>query len=198
MQVEHTDVALIWELSVSIDPVLQAAHSGDAAGIKGLTPAEQRYLERAGEADQHGLTLEQYYRSSGLSLSWLHKVCRRLRRKGVVTPEGIALRPVVARGEQFVQARMAALLAMKSIKATDAGPLAQHLEGFVAHLVREGYCDSALYAKCALARELDCWLVRHNLALIDIHEASLQQFQAVRRRQCATMARRSFHALNNF
>jgi hypothetical protein len=33
-----------------------------------LTSAEQRYLERAGEAKQRGLTLEQYYRSSGLGL----------------------------------------------------------------------------------------------------------------------------------
>jgi len=155
-----------------------------------LTPAEQRYLERTREAQQRGLTLKQYYRSSGLSPSWLHKVRGRLLRKGVVTPEGIELRPAMARGGQFVEARVTALLAMKSIKGNGTGPLAPHLEGFAAHLVREGYCNSVLYGKCALARELNCWLAQHNLALIDIHEVSLQQFQAVRRRRRSARTQR--------
>jgi hypothetical protein len=55
-----------------------------------LTPAEQRCFERAGEAQQRGLTLEQYHGASGLSLRWLHKVRRQLRRKGVVAPERAA------------------------------------------------------------------------------------------------------------
>ena len=32
-----------------------------------LTRAERRFLERAAEAQQQGVTLEQYYRASGLS-----------------------------------------------------------------------------------------------------------------------------------
>lgn len=64
-----------------------------------LTSAEQRYLERAGEAKQRGLTLEQYYRVSGLSLEWLHRIRRQLRRKGVVLPERAARAAEVTSGE---------------------------------------------------------------------------------------------------
>jgi hypothetical protein len=78
-----------------------------------LTPAEQRYLERAGEAQQHGLTLQQYYQASGLSLDWLHKIRRQLLRKGVVTPERSAQTAAV-RSREFVEVRVAAAPTVKS------------------------------------------------------------------------------------
>ena len=52
-----------------------------------LTRAERRYLERAAEAREQGVTLEQYYRASGLSVGWLHNIRRQLQGKGVVVPE---------------------------------------------------------------------------------------------------------------
>jgi hypothetical protein len=67
-----------------------------------LTRAEQRFLERAGEAEQQGVTLEQYYRASGLSIGWLHNIRRQLQGKGMVLPEPTEQRAVATRGK-FVQ-----------------------------------------------------------------------------------------------
>ena len=78
-----------------------------------LTPAEQRYLERVGEAKERGLTLEQYYCASGLSLEWLQRIRRQLRRKGVVLPERAARAAEVTSGE-FVEVRVRPAPAMKS------------------------------------------------------------------------------------
>ena len=50
-----------------------------------LTPAEQRYLEHAREAEKQGLSLPPYYRSAGLSVYSLYNVRRGLLRKGVVS-----------------------------------------------------------------------------------------------------------------
>jgi hypothetical protein len=55
-----------------------------------LTRAERRYLERVAEAQEQGLTLEEYYRASGLSVGWLHNIRRQLQGKGVAVPEPTA------------------------------------------------------------------------------------------------------------
>ena len=67
-----------------------------------LTRAERRFLERAGEARQQGVTLEEYYHASGLSVGWLHNIRRQLQGKGVVVPEPTARSAVVTRGK-FVE-----------------------------------------------------------------------------------------------
>lgn len=60
-----------------------------------LTRAERRFLERATEAQQQGVTLEEYYRASGLSVGWLYNIRRQLQGKGVVVPEPTAGSSVV-------------------------------------------------------------------------------------------------------
>jgi len=67
-----------------------------------LTRAERRFLERAAEAQQQGVTLEQYYRASGLSIGWLYNIHRQLQGKGVMVPEPSARSAVVASG-RFVE-----------------------------------------------------------------------------------------------
>lgn len=67
-----------------------------------LTRAERRFLERAAEAQEQGVTLEQYYRASGLSVGWLYNIRRQLQGKGVVVPEATA-RSVVATSGKFVE-----------------------------------------------------------------------------------------------
>lgn len=67
-----------------------------------LTRAERRFLERAAEAQQQGVTLEEYYRASGLSVGWLDNIRRQLQGKGVVVAEPTARSAVVTRGK-FVE-----------------------------------------------------------------------------------------------
>jgi hypothetical protein len=67
-----------------------------------LTRAERRFLERATEAQQQGVTLEEYYRASGLSVGWLYNIRRQLQGKGVLVPEPTARSAVVSRGK-FVE-----------------------------------------------------------------------------------------------
>jgi hypothetical protein len=64
-----------------------------------LTRAERRFLERAAEAQEQGLTLEEYYRASGLSVGWLHNIRRQLQGKGVVVPEPTARGVTVPSGK---------------------------------------------------------------------------------------------------
>lgn len=65
-----------------------------------LTRAERRFLERAAEAQQQGVTLEEYYRASGLSVGWLYNIRRQLQGKGVAVPEPTTSRSaVVTRGK---------------------------------------------------------------------------------------------------
>ena len=67
-----------------------------------LTRAERRFLERAAEAQEQGVTLEQYYRATGLSIGWLYNIRRQLQGKGVVVPEPSARGAVVTSGK-FMQ-----------------------------------------------------------------------------------------------
>ena len=67
-----------------------------------LTRAERRFLERAAEAQQQGVTLEQYYRACGLSIGWLYNIRRQLQGKGVMVPEPTARITAVTSGK-FVE-----------------------------------------------------------------------------------------------
>ena len=67
-----------------------------------LTRAERRFLERAAEAQEQGVTLEQYYRASGLSVGWLYNIRRQLQGKGVAVAEPGARSAVVTSGK-FMQ-----------------------------------------------------------------------------------------------
>ena len=67
-----------------------------------LTRAERRFLERASEAQQQGVTLEEYYRASGLSVGWLYNIRRQLQGKGVMVPEPSARIAAVTSGK-FVE-----------------------------------------------------------------------------------------------
>jgi len=51
-----------------------------------LTLGEQRYMERAREAEEEGISLNAYYRAHGLSLNMLYKVRRQLVQKGILPP----------------------------------------------------------------------------------------------------------------
>ena len=51
-----------------------------------LTLAEQRLLERVQEAADEGVSLRDYYRAHGLSVTMLYKVRRRLVQKGLLPP----------------------------------------------------------------------------------------------------------------
>ena len=61
------------------------------------------------------------------------------------------------------------------------GPLAPHIDGFVALLTREGYAPTTVQAKYALVADLSCWLDRHRLPLAKLDEGRLKQFHAGRR-----------------
>jgi len=69
---------------------------------KDLTGAERRYLERVAEAQERGLTLEDYYRACGLSVGWLHKIRSQLQCKGVAVPQPTT-RAAAARSGNFLQ-----------------------------------------------------------------------------------------------
>jgi hypothetical protein len=76
-------------------------------------------------------------------------------------------------------------------KTPFVGPLTLHLEGFAAHLGGEGYTNSVLHTKCALARELNRWFARRNFAVVDFDEARLRTFIADRRRRLGGHVRRN-------
>jgi len=67
-----------------------------------LTRAERRFLERAAEAQEQGMTLEAYYRASGLSIGWLYNIHRQLQGKGVAVPEPKG-RQAILSNDKFVQ-----------------------------------------------------------------------------------------------
>lgn len=63
------------------------------------------------------------------------------------------------------------------------GPLASHIEGFAAQLVRKGYAQDSVHAKCDVLADLSRWLKRHQLSLTALDEGRLTRFQANRRRR---------------
>ncbi|MGH8229658.1 MAG: hypothetical protein ACREU3_17445 [Steroidobacteraceae bacterium] len=97
----------------------------------GLTPAEQRYLEHAREAEKQGLSLLDYYRSAGLSVYSLYNVRRRLLRKGVVSSRRSA-RATGRRGA-FVAVQVAQPRAAEEPRRSPAGMVCRlwHGSGWV-------------------------------------------------------------------
>jgi len=81
-----------------------------------LTLGEQRYLERAREAEKERASLHAYYRTHGLSLNMLYKVRRQLVAKGIVAPPARA--PVSAeRPTKLVEVRLAQAMGKTEIPA---------------------------------------------------------------------------------
>ncbi|MEM5353435.1 tyrosine-type recombinase/integrase [Paraburkholderia caribensis] len=61
------------------------------------------------------------------------------------------------------------------------GPLASHLEGFAAQLLRMGYAPNTVHAKCDVLADLSRWLGRRQIPLAKLNETRLRQFQEARR-----------------
>jgi hypothetical protein len=71
-----------------------------------LTAGEQRYLEHARAAESQGVSLLQYYRTSGLSVHTLYNVRQGLIRKGVLKRSRARKR--AKKSDAFVAVRVAA------------------------------------------------------------------------------------------
>jgi integrase/recombinase XerD len=71
------------------------------------------------------------------------------------------------------------------------GPLATHLEGFIARLRQDGYSKSHLYIKALVIRRLSSWLARRTLTLQSLDEKCLVQFHAYRRRHVSIHMRKN-------
>lgn len=69
--------------------------------------------------------------------------------------------------------------------------LAAHLQGFTAVLIQGGYSKSWLYRKGLVFRRLSNWLARRKLALRDLDEGRLLQFQSYRRRHVSIHVRKN-------
>ena len=71
------------------------------------------------------------------------------------------------------------------------GPLASHLDGFLARLAREGYASSSLREKYDMLAQLSSWLEDLKIPLIKLDEERLEQFLlGYRRRGHLTTGRR--------
>jgi site-specific recombinase XerD len=66
------------------------------------------------------------------------------------------------------------------------GPLASHVAAFAAQLLRKGYVQNTVGAKCDLLADLSRWLERRGLPLAALDEGRLTQFLATRRRRIKT------------
>lgn len=63
------------------------------------------------------------------------------------------------------------------------GPLACHVDAFATQLLRKGYAQNTVGAKCDLLADLSRWLERRGLPLAALDESRLTQFLATRRRR---------------
>jgi site-specific recombinase XerD len=63
------------------------------------------------------------------------------------------------------------------------GPLASHVDGFAAELLRKGYVQNTVLSKYELLANLSRWLERRCLSLTALDEGRLRQFLVGRRRQ---------------
>jgi len=62
-----------------------------------------------------------------------------------------------------------------------AGPLADHLGPFVASLIEQQYASNVVYIKARHALAFDRWLAKRGIALTDLREAHVAQYQRRRR-----------------
>lgn len=72
----------------------------------------------------------------------------------------------------------AAALAQRAV-----GPLANHLDEFVASLTDQQYVPAVVYVKALHALALDRWLVKRRVRLADLGEVHIERFQQRRRRR---------------
>ena len=81
-----------------------------------------------------------------------------------------------------------------------AGPLANHLDEFVASLIDQQYVPAVVYVKARHALAFDRWLAKHRVMLTDLGESHLERFQRRRRRGrqgiCAETRRRERYDLS--
>jgi len=96
-----------------------------------LTLGEQRYLERAREAEKEGTSLHAYYRTHGLSLNMLYKVRRQLVAKGIVAPAAHAPPVSAERPAKLVEVRVAQALGKIEIPATGSVCRLRHPSGWM-------------------------------------------------------------------
>jgi integrase/recombinase XerD len=68
-------------------------------------------------------------------------------------------------------------------KGPCGGPLAPHMDGFVARLLGEGYAPKTIRYKCGLVGNLSDWLKRRDASLADVDEAQLRRYLANRSRR---------------
>jgi len=62
-----------------------------------------------------------------------------------------------------------------------AGPLADHLDPFVASLIEQQYAANVVYIKAMHALAFDRWLAKRGMALTDLSEVHIKQYQRRRR-----------------
>ena len=62
-----------------------------------------------------------------------------------------------------------------------AGPLADHLGPFVASLIEQRYAANVVYIKARHALAFDRWLAKRHIALTDLSEVHIEQYQRRRR-----------------
>jgi len=95
-----------------------------------LTLGEQRYLERAREAEKERTSLHAYYRAHGLSLNMLYKVRRQLVSKGIVAAP--ADRPVSADSPgKLVEVRVAQGMGKIEMPVVGSACRLRHPSGWV-------------------------------------------------------------------
>ena len=75
------------------------------------------------------------------------------------------------------------LVAAATDELSCTGPLASHIDGFVAQLVSKGYAQESVLSKCKMLADLNRWLERRQLSVAALDEGRLRQFQAARRRR---------------
>jgi site-specific recombinase XerD len=68
-----------------------------------------------------------------------------------------------------------------ALVARAAGPLADHLGPFVASLIEQGHAANVVYIKARHALAFDRWLAKRHMALADLSEIHIEQYQRRRR-----------------
>lgn len=95
-----------------------------------FTLGEQRYVERAREAQAEGLSLRDYYLAHGLSLRMLLRVQRQLAEKGMVLPPSSAAVEAGKPGK-LIEVRVAAAVVPAQVPASGAVCRLRHPSGWL-------------------------------------------------------------------
>jgi site-specific recombinase XerD len=68
-----------------------------------------------------------------------------------------------------------------SAKQVCVGPIAPYVNRFATFLAGEGYVPATVKIKCSLVADLNLWLKRRQLSLVELDEQTLEQFHTLRR-----------------